>query len=156
METENTNICYELLKISEDQKNAIKNMGVFALPDSPAAYGMKAGAVKPKFWQPLVDGEHSLVGLINALIETLNTILGDVKEKQALAVSGIEKTSSNGLVDTYTITFLSGETSTFTVKNGENGDKGDKGDDYVLTEADKTEIAQRVLASLPVAEEASF
>lgn len=36
------------------------------------------------------------------------------------------------------------------------GDKGDKGDDYVLTEADKTEIAQRVLASLPVAEGVGF
>lgn len=150
MGTENTDICYKLSEISEDQKNAIKNMGVFALPDSPAAYGMKAGAVKPKFWQPLVDGDHSLVGLINALIETLNTILGDVKEKQALAVSGIEKTSSEGLVDTYTITFLSGETSTFTVKNGENGDA------YILTEADKVEIAERVLADFPMAEEASF
>jgi hypothetical protein len=120
------------------------------LPDSPAAYGMKAGAVKPKFWQPLVDGDHSLVGLINALIETLNTILGDVKKKQALAVSGIEKTSSNGLVDTYTITFLSGETSTFTVKNGE------KGDDYVLTDEDKKSIAALALELLPTAEEASF
>jgi hypothetical protein len=150
MGTENTDICYNLSEISEDQKNAIKNMGVFALPDSPAAYGMKVGAVKPKFWQPLVDGDHSLVGLINALIETLNTILGDVKEKQSLAVSGIRKTSSEGLVDTYTITFLSGETSTFTVKNGENGDA------YILTEADKVEIAERVLADFPVAEGVGF
>ena len=31
-----------------------------------------------------------------------------------------------------------------------------KGEDYVLTEADKTEIADIVLASLPVAEGASF
>lgn len=121
METENTNICYDLPKISEEQKKAIKNMGVFALPDSPAAYGMKAGAVKPKFWKPLVEGDSSLVGLINAMIETLNTILKDVQGKQSLAVSKIEKTSSKGLVDTYTITFLSGKTSTFTLRNGADG-----------------------------------
>lgn len=34
--------------------------------------------------------------------------------------------------------------------------KGEKGEDYVLTEADKTEIADIVLASLPEAEGASF
>ena len=143
MGTENTDICYKLSAINEDQ---IKNMSAFTLPDSPAAYGMKAKAVKQRFWEPLVK----LVSEFNTTIETLNTILEDVKEKQALAVSGIMKTSSEGLVDTYTITFLSGETSTFTVKNGENGDA------YILTEADKVEIAERVLADFPEAEEASF
>ena len=143
MGTENTDICYKLSAINEDQ---IKNMSAFTLPDSPAVYGMKAKAVKQRFWEPLVK----LVSEFNTTIETLNTILEDVKEKQALAVSGIMKTSSEGLVDTYTITFLSGETSTFTVKNGENGDA------YILTEADKVEIAERVLADFPEAEEASF
>lgn len=36
-------------------------------------------------------------------------------------ISKIEKTSTNGLVDTYTITFTSGSTTTFTVTNGQNG-----------------------------------
>jgi hypothetical protein len=39
---------------------------------------------------------------------------------------------------------------------GEKGDKGDPGDDYVLTAADKAEIAALVLAELPVAEGVSF
>ena len=149
MGTESTDI-YVIPEISDDARNAIKNMSVNALPDSPAAFGMKAGAVKPKFWKPLVEGDHSLVGLINALIEALNTTFNDVKKKQDLTVTSIKKMSSEGLLDTYTITFLSGETSTFTVKNGENGD------DYVLTDDDKAEIADIVLASLSVAEEASF
>lgn len=141
---------YVIPKISENERNALKLMSAHSLPDSPAAYGMKAGAVKPRFWKPLVEGDRSLVGLINALIDRMNTALADVKEKQALVVTSIEKTSSEGLVDTYTITFLSGSTSTFTVSNGANGD------DYVLTEADKTKIADIVLASLPEAEEVSF
>jgi len=43
-------------------------------------------------------------------------------------IASIEKTSSNGLVDTYTITFTDGSTTTFTVTNGDQGDKGDQGD----------------------------
>ena len=39
---------------------------------------------------------------------------------------------------------------------GEKGDKGDKGDTYVLTETDKSDIANLVLAGLPVSEEVSF
>lgn len=39
---------------------------------------------------------------------------------------------------------------------GEKGEKGDKGDTYVLTETDKSDIANLVLAGLPVSEEVSF
>ena len=180
MGTENMENSYQIPVISKEQKTTIKNMGVFALPDSPAAYGMKAGVVKSKFWEPLVEGDHSLVGLINAMISTLNDILKDVQEKQEGSVTsvvfdkktrnltvsfgfreeendapstvlslgnGIEKIeylSSVGLLDTYQITYLSGETSTFTVKNGE---KGDDGKDAVApqirinTETNKWEIS---------------
>lgn len=148
MGTENMENSYQIPFISDDERNAIKNMSVYALPDSPAAYGMKAGAVKPNFWKPLVCGDGSLVGLINTMISILNGILADVKNKQADTVSdvafdetkrdltvsflGKESTSfhlgdgiksialqsRNGLEDTYEITFLSGEKSTFTVRNG--------------------------------------
>ena len=40
--------------------------------------------------------------------------------------------------------------------DGTNGVDGKDGEDYVLTEADKEEIAQLVLAALPVSEEVSF
>ena len=47
-----------------------------------------------------------------------------------VSVLSIEKTSSDGLVDTYTITYSDGNTSTFTVTNGQDGQsiKGDPGD----------------------------
>lgn len=38
---------------------------------------------------------------------------------------------------------------------GEKGEQGEPGADYVLTENDKAEIADIVLANLPVAEEVS-
>ena len=48
-----------------------------------------------------------------------------LKGQEGQSIKGIEKTSTSGLVDTYTITLTDGTMSTFTVKNGEKGDKGD-------------------------------
>lgn len=41
-----------------------------------------------------------------------------------VGISSIVKTGTTGLVDTYTITFTSGDKAYFTVTNGENGDPG--------------------------------
>lgn len=56
-------------------------------------------------------------------------------------ISTIQKTSTSGLVDTYTITFTDGTTATYTVTNGE---KGEQGNDYILTNQDKADIANLV------------
>lgn len=45
-----------------------------------------------------------------------------------VGVQSITKTGTSGLVDTYTILFTDGQSTTFTVTNGKDGDKGDKGD----------------------------
>lgn len=59
------------------------------------------------------------------------------KGKDGVSIQNIEKTSTSGSVDTYTITYFDGSTSTFKVTNGvdgnqgiqgEKGDTGDKGD----------------------------
>jgi hypothetical protein len=65
-------------------------------------------------------------------------------------IQSVTKTATAGLVDTYTITYTDGQTSNFTVTNGENGT------DYVLTAADKTEIADAVYALLTNANGQSF
>ena len=43
-----------------------------------------------------------------------------LKGQEGQSIKGITKTSTNGLVDTYTITLTDGTTSTFTVTNGDN------------------------------------
>lgn len=59
------------------------------------------------------------------------------KGQDGVSIQNIEKTSTSGSVDTYTITYSDGSTSTFKVTNGvdgnqgiqgEKGDTGDKGD----------------------------
>ena len=46
---------------------------------------------------------------------------GNLFGRAGVSISSIEKTSSSGLVDTYTITYTNGNTSTFTVTNGQGG-----------------------------------
>lgn len=46
-----------------------------------------------------------------------------------VGITSIAKTSTAGLVDTYTITYTDGDTDTFTVTNGQNGTNGTDGTD---------------------------
>ena len=46
-------------------------------------------------------------------------VIGNVKGKDGRGISKIIKTSSDGLVDTYTITYTDSTTSTFTIKNSD-------------------------------------
>lgn len=58
-------------------------------------------------------------------------LVGNVKGDKGAAgrgISRIAKTSTSGLVDTYTTTYTDGTVSTYTVANGAKGAKGDKGD----------------------------
>jgi hypothetical protein len=48
-----------------------------------------------------------------------------LKGQEGRGIKEIKKTSTSGLVDTYTIRFNDDTTSTFTVTNGAKGDKGD-------------------------------
>lgn len=48
--------------------------------------------------------------------------------KDGISVTRIEKTSSDGLVDTYTIYLSNGQTYTFTVTNGKDGPQGIQGE----------------------------
>ena len=50
--------------------------------------------------------------------------LGHVIGANGVGITSIEKTSTSGLVDTYTITYTDGTTSTYTVTNGKDGQDG--------------------------------
>ena len=60
--------------------------------------------------------------------------LGHVVGTDGKGIQSIVKTSTSGLVDTYTITYTNGDTTTFTVTNGAKGDKGDHGDPAQLVD----------------------
>lgn len=68
----------------------------------------------------------------NALTEQIGT--NDLTKFRG--ITSIEKTDTNENVDTYTISYTDKTSSNFDVTNGKDGI------DYILTESDKTEIAQ--------------
>lgn len=50
------------------------------------------------------------------------------KGQDGVSIQNIEKTSTSGSVDTYTITYSDGSTSTFKVTNGVDGNQGIQGE----------------------------
>lgn len=59
-----------------------------------------------------------------------------------VSITGVTKTGTSGLVDTYTITFSNGSTSTFTVTNGADGQDGATGNG--ISSVTKTGTSGRV------------
>lgn len=97
----------------------------------------------------------TLVAELNALINQAKTTLANGGTGGGSSGSGeagngileITKTDTEGLVDTYTIYYTNGSSSTFTVTNGKDGTDGAA---YVLTDKDKQTIVDAVIAELPV------
>lgn len=90
---------------------------------------------------PSTDKQHEIyllaqeAGYTGTYEEWLESIKGEKGDKgepgvpgtpgeDGVSVTSIDKTSSDGIVDTYTITLSNGTTSTFTVTNGNDGDEG--------------------------------
>lgn len=89
----------------------------------------------------VMDGEQGAPGAPGATGATGN------------GIASVVKTGTSGLVDTYTITYTNGTSTTYTVTNGAQGQQGPQGvpgSDYVLTAQDKADIADIVLGELPV------
>ena len=86
-------------------------------------------------------------------IEVNNKLKGKINSNTLIRGSGIaskgdtgngikeiKKTKTEGLIDTYTIYYTNGTTSTFQVSNGEEGKKGDKGEKGEPGEVSKEEL----------------
>lgn len=58
--------------------------------------------------------------------ETVKVML--LKGEAGASIESIDKTATDGLVDTYTVRLTDGTESNFYVKNGRDGEKGEKGD----------------------------
>lgn len=89
---------------------------------------------------------HLVVTLTNGTVADLGVLpkgeKGDAGEngkdgapgkdgKDGNGIESVEKTSSDGKTDTYTVTFTDGKTTTFTVTNGTDGSNGQDGKDGV-------------------------
>lgn len=58
--------------------------------------------------------------------ETVKVLM--LKGETGSSIESIDKTATDGLIDTYTVRLTDGNESSFYVKNGRDGEKGEKGD----------------------------
>lgn len=61
------------------------------------------------------------------LNETVRVLM--LKGETGASIESIDKTATDGLIDTYTVRLTNGEEHKFYVQNGRDGEKGEKGDD---------------------------
>ena len=85
-----------------------------------------APVIQGGYWYIWNDGQYVNT---NVRAEGEKGDKGDTGEKgdTGNGIASITKTGTAGLVDTYTVTYTDGTTTTFTVTNGAKGDKGDTG-----------------------------
>ena len=76
--------------ISEEEKGALRRQTAAVLPDSPAAAGMPASAVKPAFWRGFVGEKYSLVAFFNRMANDMNTTIGEIAALFAAAGERID------------------------------------------------------------------
>lgn len=83
------------------------------------------------------EAKENLVAAINEIFQTVN----DDKRVGVVEIKQTVSSSENGGLNEITMLLTDGTVRTFTYRNGQ---KGEKGDQYVLTDSDKEEIAEKV------------
>lgn len=79
-------------------------------PQGPAGNGISSVVLNPDY--------TLTINFTNGSSTTTTSIRG-AQGEQGIGITSIAKTSTSGLIDTYTITLSDGTTTTFTVTNGE-------------------------------------
>lgn len=72
-----------------------------------------------------------LIAVVVVLLLISSIVLAACNTDPVKSIVSIEKTGTQGLVDTYTITYSDGTTTTFTITNGKDGENGTDGKDGV-------------------------
>lgn len=97
------------------------NVQILSIYNTYVAYAEENGETPLSYeeWLNSINGKDGKDGA--------NGIDG-INGKDGVSIVKIEKTSTDGLVDTYIITYSDGNTFEFTITNGQNGEKGDQGE----------------------------
>ena len=115
-------------------QSSVSENGPKAIPEYNHITQMQNELVKILELEPLKKGDA-----VSLLENDANYLTKEQAEElfasaEVMGISKIEKTKSEGLVDTYTIFYTNGSTTYFNVTNGEKGEKGDKGEQGIQGE----------------------
>ncbi len=115
-------------------QSSVSENGPKAIPEYNHITQMQNELVKILELEPLKKGDA-----VSLLENDANYLTKEQAEElfasaEVMGISKIEKTKSEGLVDTYTIFYTNGSTTYFNVTNGEKGEKGDTGEQGIQGE----------------------
>ena len=98
-----------------------RNPDIVGVYNMYTAYAEENGETPMSYeeWLASIKGKNGIDGI------------DGINGKDGVSIVKIEKTSTNGLADTYTITYSDGNTFEFTITNGQNGEKGTDGKDGI-------------------------
>ena len=98
-----------------------RNPQILSVYNTYVAYAEENGETPLSYeeWLKSIKGEDGQDGTDG---------IDGINGKDGVSIVKIEKISTDGLVDTYIITYSDGNTFEFTVTNGQNGEKGDQGE----------------------------
>lgn len=112
------------LRKIDDEGNVIKEFNTTLMTLPPVLEGLETSEL-------VIQDNPDIIEQILARLDDLEENGGGgsgTPGKDGVGIDRIEKTSTQGLVDTYTIYLTDDRTYTFTVKNGAKGDNGDTGE----------------------------
>lgn len=66
--------------ISEEEREALKRLTAYYLPDVPTGHNLKPADIKAMFWKAFVEGDASVVGLLNRVVKDFNKSFDDFYE----------------------------------------------------------------------------
>ena len=141
------NVAYIYAEDDEDVSDNLElNANVQAAVNSALAQAQSSGMFNGEDGEDGNDGEdgvsvtHSWNGTVLTITSASGTSTIDLKGEDG--EDGSNGTSATHSWDGTVLTVTSASGSSSADLKGEKGEKGDDGDDYVLTDADKSEIAQ--------------
>ena len=97
----------------------------------------------------LDENYNLIIYYSNGETQNLGNIRGEKGEqgKDGVSIVSVEKTGTDGLKDTYMITYSDGKTTIFTVTNGKDGVDGSDGEDGIsITDVDINESGELVIS----------
>lgn len=94
----------DIKEISSTQREKMLQKSAKYLPDNPADSGMRASAVKPKFYGFVTDSSDSMMAYHNETVRVLNERLKAIKEKVNLEF-GQNATNINDIIDEITLIY---------------------------------------------------
>ena len=152
--------------ISDEDKEALKRMTAYYMPDAPSASGMKPNDIRGLFWKAFLHGDKSMVGFFNRAIADFNAALAALYEiyGDTLSAESFAKNAEDAAKVASDAAQAAKDAKGYAERAAEEAESAEENARSYKNEAErllreelnKQAIVNAVLAALPAAEGRSF